>query len=514
MILKVQQTASSQSARIAGASQDCAVADLLNDYHTDPGGNIVKGGSNSASLDGANVSLSLDSSGAHFGLSTTINGNTFTMKYDSGELSCLAYNLPPCPHGDGSLDAYGVKGKTGFSLTVAKGGQVLKSESYTKTITVETKGQVAEDAKLDYVDVKYGETTNIVLDGTRLTTYGNRTTRINMRTGGYDPGEATSFGTASAGGSYINTAGENADAKDFASFVSQTISAYRTRETAWQSPKSGCAKLKFDPQSGTLTLSPGDTGKLSAEVDATADGGRAEKASWTLSNEQNGSFSPTSSKDPQPSFSYVVSASPSGTMVSVSVKATSTAGVAQDTWSQKLRTLNTITGTFTGHATDLGVIYDWTGSATFQRIDIGTSTPGVIGLFQLTSGQATVTVSGSEIGTGCDLSGTPSTIGVIGKSPVTVSGMQSPFSYQIDVGFMPDPPQATYINCSGSGLEGTPAGLGSMPVNALQSGDNTGNPDGLTKTTDDLYTYSGSATADGSDPGETVSWNWSFTGTP
>jgi hypothetical protein len=508
MILKVQQTASSHSARVAGASQDCAVADLLNDYRTDPGGNIVKG-SNSASLDGANVSLSLDSSGPHFGVSTTVNGNTFTMKYDSGELSCLAYNLPPCPHGDGSLDAYGVKGKTGFSLTVAKAGQVLKSESYTKTITVETKGQVAEDAKLDYVDVKYGETTNTVLDGTRLTTYGNRSARINMRTGGYDPGEATSFGTASAGGSYINTAGENADAKDFASFVSQTISAYRSRETAWQNPNA-CAKLKFDPQSGTLTLSPGATGKLSAEVDATADGGRAEKASWTLSNQQNGSFSPTSSKDSQPSFSYVVSASPSGTTISVSVKATSTAGVAQDTWSQKLRTLNTITGTFTGHATDLGVIYDWTGSATFQRIDLGTSTPGVIGLFQLTSGQATVKVSGSELGLGCDLTGT-STIGVIGKSPWTVGGMQSPFSYQIELGFLPDPPQATRMNCMEAG---TSAGLGSMPVSALQSGDNTGNPAGLTKTTDDLYTYAGSATADGPDPGETVSWTWSFTGTP
>jgi hypothetical protein len=49
-------------------------------------------------------------------------------------------------------------------LTVTR-GQSLERETYQKIISVETRGKVADDAKLNYGDVKYGETTNIVLDG-------------------------------------------------------------------------------------------------------------------------------------------------------------------------------------------------------------------------------------------------------------------------------------------------------------------------------------------------------------
>ena len=181
MIFKVQRTASRPAAEIATASGDCAVADVLDDYGSDPGGNLVKQ-SNSASVDGVNVTLGIDSGGAHIGVSATVKGDTFTMRYDSGEFSCLAYNLPPCPEADGSLNAFGIKGKTGFSLTVTRAGNVLKRDVYAKTITLQTRGQVADDAKLDYVDVKYGETTNFVEDGVRLTKYGNRTVRRSRRT--------------------------------------------------------------------------------------------------------------------------------------------------------------------------------------------------------------------------------------------------------------------------------------------------------------------------------------------
>jgi hypothetical protein len=179
-----------------------------------------------------------------------------------------------------------------------------------------------------------------------------------MRTGGYDPGESVSFGSANVDGSSVNVAGQEADAKDFATFASQTLLAYRAREDAWQTPDT-CAKLIFDPQSGAVTLNPGDQGNFSAEVDAKADGGTAESARWTLNGQHNGTFSPTSANDPRPSFSYEVSGSPSDATLTVDVTATSTAGVAHDTWSQKLNVINTITGTFTGHEQDtLGRSYD------------------------------------------------------------------------------------------------------------------------------------------------------------
>lgn len=51
---------------------------------------------------------------------------------------------------------------------------------------------------------------------------------------------------------------------------------------------------------------------------------------------------------------------------------------------------------------------------------------------------------------------------------------------------------------------------------ALQSGDTAGgsNASGLLKTTGDLSSYAGTATANGPDQGETASWTWSFTGSP
>ena len=47
---------------------------VLDDYGSDPGGKTVKQ-SNSASIDGASVTLGIDSGGAHIGVSATVNGD-------------------------------------------------------------------------------------------------------------------------------------------------------------------------------------------------------------------------------------------------------------------------------------------------------------------------------------------------------------------------------------------------------------------------------------------------------
>jgi hypothetical protein len=493
IIAKEQKTVTRRAAVIASyGSWNCAVAKALNEAQIDPG-SFVRGNA-SATIDGVSVTMGIDPGGSHIGFKTTSNGDVFTMNYDSADTSCLAYELPPCPKADGSLDAFGIKAKDGFSLTVTRAGKVLKSEAFTKTITIETKGQVADDAKLDYVDVKYGETTHVVLDGTRLTQYGNRTVRINMRTGGYGPGESVSFGTAGAGGSYVNVAGEQASANDFASFVSQTISAYRSRQDAWQTPNK-CAKISFDPASNTLTVRDGDKGSFSAQITANSDGQRAAKARWTLRAQQNGTFSPTTAEGPQPSFDYTVAAQ-SGTTLSTTVHATSTAGVAEDTWSQKLDQINTITGTFTGHETDNWMSFDWSGTATFKR-QTGVPTPGG-GIFQLVSGQATVTVSGVEPGCG-QISGS----GPIEIAPTAVFTLMPGHAYQIMAPFgaelvpatqqcPPNPPISEQVAPGGA---------------AIQSGD----PTGLIQHSPDGHTFSGSASATPS-ADESSNWTWSFTG--
>ena len=508
MIARAQKTARRPLGALldssGGEGAGCAAADLLNEYGIDAGQNVVKSNS-TASIDGVDVTLGLDSSGAHFGLQTTVQGNTYKMRYDSGELSCLAYKLPPCPNGDGSLGAYGLKGKVGFSLTVSRGGSVVKRESYGKTITVETRGQVAEDAKLDYVDVKYSQTTTIDRDGVHLTQYGNRTQRINMRTGGYDPGESVSFGSASGFGEFANVAGEEADAKDFGAFVSQTKSAYRERENAWQTPNQ-CAKLKFTPGSGTLSLVAGQQGSFSAEVDADADGTRAAKASWTLSGQQNATFTPTSSKDAQPSFSYEVSGSPGGETVSVVAKATSSAGVAQDAWSQKVAPINKIAGTFSGREDEEGVVFEWSGTVTFTR---GESSPGGT-IFNLTEGQASVSVSGADPAA-CTHSGTEEVQLVPQIGVFTLTGTTKPFQYQIIAPWNSKVQSGIVtVDCGKSGTF-TQTEVPAAP--AIQSGDYAlgGDPTALLKTSADGSTFADSVSAVDPVYGP-VSWAWSLKG--
>lgn len=149
------------------------------------------------------------------------------------------------------------------------------------------------------------------------------------------------------------------------------------------------------------------------------------------------------------------------------------------------------------------MIYDPTGTATFAR----NLAAAAAGIFQLTSGQATVTVSGSQTGSGCDQTGT-STIGLFGRSPFTVLGRTVPFSHDFIVGLLSNPPQATNVNRSDPQWDGTGAGPGSMPTSAPQSGSiaNGSNPNGLLQTTHDLRTSSGNGSDTG--PGSEQTENW------
>jgi len=83
-------------------------------------------------------------------------------------------------------------------------------------------------------------------------------------------------------------------------------------------------------------------------------------------------------------------------------------------------------------------------------------------VFQLVSGQATVTVSGSLDGSGCSQTGT-TTIGLFDQSPWTVRSSDPTYTYSMVVAFQPDRPQATNTNCSDPNNNGRDAGLGSMP---------------------------------------------------
>jgi hypothetical protein len=483
----------------ASDSSACAAAELAGT----PG---ALSGSGSYDAGGVNVSIGLTANGVQLGMQATVGGNTYTLKYDSGEQSCLAYKLPSCPTAEGDLNASGIKASDGFSLTVTRGGQTLSSTAYRSKTTVETKGQVAADAKLDTVEVRYQETSAAEVNGVRVTNYGNRIVTIDMRTDSYGAGDSYAFGAATVGDQAMNTAGAEASATKFAAFIGETISSYHARETAWQTAGK-CAKLVFNPVSNSLSpLNPGDAGQVSAKVTAAADGGTASKARWTLGTQQGGSFSPASSSDAQPSFSYTVSTSASGTTISVAVSATSTAGVAQDTWTQKLNVLNTITGNFTGHEVSTsGIVYDWTGTVTFTR---SADAPG---LFVTSAGQTTVTVSGTT-GDGCTYSGTDQVPLALAVGLFTILA-EPGHHYQIVAPFSGIGVEAT-ATCPNPGASG-PTGLGGMAPTGLQSGDTDlgSNLQGLIQTSSDGIHFDGSASEDDVVVG-TADWTWSLTGSP
>src|SRR5215208_3607964 len=59
------------------------------------------------------VTIGTTSNGLQLSLQTTVNGDTYTFKYDSGQSDCAKHSLPACPQADGTLDGSGTKGKVG-----------------------------------------------------------------------------------------------------------------------------------------------------------------------------------------------------------------------------------------------------------------------------------------------------------------------------------------------------------------------------------------------------------------
>ena len=174
-------------------------------------------------------------------------------------------------------------------------------------------------------------------------------------------------------------------------------------------------------------------------------------------------------------------------------------------------TINTITGTFTGHDDDEGSVLDWSGTATFKRVD---GLTGIHGSFVLASGEATVTASGTALGTGCQQTGTQH-VAVSPASVWAVEGEAEPYTYQIVAGFdYPGTVDVTWVNCSDPSLNGTPSTISIGPP-AIQSFTVGGS--NLNQTSPDGFVYDGSFNVVGGaglEPGEMASWTWSMRGSP
>jgi hypothetical protein len=475
------------------------------------------------------ASLDLLSGAAKFGINIKEKG----IRIEIGLRMCGDKNsleIDSCPTAQGKLKGHDVNELAAF-IKVTEGSKLLTIQDFKLTGETTIEAETGDDAKLDHFDIKHLYRSLATVGGAKQgygpitidTTYIGEA-RIDMRSSGGSLPPAVvdvmASGSGIEAGSRIaeeikiaHDAQTEAD-KVFAAEVKLATDKLRAHEAAWMEANK-CAQMKFEPASETLKLNKGQSGTFKSTIEANA-GGVPPAATWTLSAQQNASFTPTGGSANPLSTSYNVTNAGKGLVVSTVVKATSKAGVAEGTWKQKTtQALKTISGTFTGRIEYLGSLMEWTGTATFERKDVPGTDPEVASVFQLTSGQAEVTASGAFVGADCTQSG-KATIALQPLGLWTLEQKNESFKYEIIAAWEPtELVPVTLSNCSPASLDGTQEEL-VMQAPAIQSGhvDTSGDPSkaaaAIEQSSPDGLTFEGSASEESLE--ENYSWNWSFKG--
>jgi hypothetical protein len=479
---------------------------------------------------GASIDVRANLAQANIQVAVTGRRNGQSIRTRIGINRDLSFRGPDCPTAAGVLDA-----KDGLRVAITT--EFLDGDGdvdyyYTQVVFQDTKlhGQVGDDAKLDTLEVtdtlQLGEITGgSIFGGVNIESKIKRHTIVNMKNGHYDPGRSdVTVSVALSGILRIFQSSAQAGARErlqaaadkgFAATVERAISKYRERESAWQTPDK-CATARLTPTSNSITLGMGQRGSIRGEVTAKEGGGKPRTATWTVSNQQNASFTPGPRGNPG-SVDYVVGAVAPGSKVRARLKAVSRAGVAQADWEQNTRgfTINKIAGNFSGSysvpvGSRTGVI-SWTGSATFERTT-APGTPGALGNYVLKAGQVTFTYSGGSIvgDALCDMSGTTFVDlfqhggGSIGVTPVGSAVFEpGPHSYGATVTVGPTPRVTlTESNCADPSHNGTTHDYPVFLLPLDTGPDSQLSPDGIH--------YDGNRSESGG--GITTQWSWVFTG--
>ena len=524
----VARARGSARALAAAGCDDLARAPSQTSRFTQGGG----GGGPSAS-----VGVTMGPDGASLGIELSGNDMTVSLDMDMGLCDPNEVEAPDCPTAVGKLEGL-IRYKFKVNVQVTRGGTDVWSQGMEVTRRTKLVGWNEVDAKLEQLDIEDLETSTFRLGGTTrafppisIRTKLERRTQVDMRSGSYEPGRSNVEVTISmeglsgpdreeAEGEAERKARTDGD-QQFRAVVEKAIAGYRSRESEWQTPRK-CADLKFNAPSNSLTLSPNSTGSFNATAIAKSDGQPSELDA-RLSEMQNASFSPTRAGGQRAQFSYenVASGAPPGSKARAKVRATSKAGVAEDTWEQLIKPpfeINEIEGNFSGTFTQVTSIgtsrVSWTGAGTFVR-----QTPpgiaGATGSYLLKAGIASFHFSGLTLvgGADCDMSG--STVvdlfqdagGSIGVTPVDFMKPfeQGPHNYGGSVSLGPDPMVTlTQENCipEAASEEGKqyeyPVGYPPLQMGPAQRL----SPDGID--------YSGSYSD--SQGGLTYEWTWVLTG--
>ncbi len=465
------------------------------------------------------ANINLESGAIKLGIDVKGKG----IKVEMNMRSCGENNLEvdSCPTAEGKVEGHD-KTEMEFSIKVHEGAKLLMAQGSKISGETTIKAQTGDDGKLDSYDIKHvydfagtigGSTSKfgpVTIDYTYI-----GEAHIDMRSGNQKPPPAVVDVHASMAGvepaeliaaeiELAHKAQAEAD-KEFSAEVEKTTAKLRKAESHWLKPNE-CASAHFEPASETVKLKNAQTGTVKSRIEAKG-GGAPPTAKWALSNQQNATFTPGGSEGNPLSTSYKVTKAGGGLIVSATFKATSKAGVAEDTWKQKTEGITTVTGTFTGHFDDHSEVIEWTGSATFTAIE---QLPGAT-ILQLSSSSVTATASGAT-DFECEQTGKEE-VPLFSGSLFTVESLGEAIVYQVNAPFgFPGRMKATLFNCAEPSSDGLPYDP-DLGLAAVLSGDALHNgPADLIKTSPDGTTFEGSATAFGTEPSESYSWSWSFKG--
>ena len=339
----------------------------------------------------ATVTATLGPDGAAMVLELSGNGMTVTLDLDLGLCDPNELEAPQCPTAAGQLD-----GQIRYSLRVAVKVTRGTADVWSQAVEVKRKtrlqGFTEVDAKLDQLDVDDVETSTVALGGgmrgfppISIRTRIARHTQVDMRSGSYEPGRSdiqVSVDTAGLGGpdraeveDGLAERGRAAADNQFRAIVDKAIAGYRSRETAWQTPKK-CAQLRFSPAPNTVRLRRSQQGSFTATAIAKQDGNPSELDA-RLSSPVNATFSPARAGGQRARFEYRVTGT-ARDRVKATIRATSKAGVDEETWQQPVdvpaplptRYGGTVSGTGVYDATELGTGNSLRGtwSATFMAL--------------------------------------------------------------------------------------------------------------------------------------------------
>jgi hypothetical protein len=462
--------------------------------------------------------------------SLTVDAGSLSVEVSfPGGIACDRFKVPPCPTAAGVVDGHDDRSPE-YRIAIFDANELLYNATFRDTGHTELHGQVAADAKLDELVITDKLHHVVRLAGSAVgfdySENGTvkRTLTVDMRTGAQTTGDTSArdvvrLNGRSPGPAYEENAGYVLLVKsgpEFVGLVDQASKRYRAAETGWNAA-GACAAIDLAPASGTLKLHRGDHGRAAGTVRSLA-GRTAADAIATVTGQGGGTFSPQQAHSPTPGFDYTVTADRG--QLTLSVHATSTAGVASAGWSQPIVStdwpVKQISGTFSGFDVHKGTTTTWSGSATWVRapnLDEGNTDR----VFTLTSGAYTATVSGTT-GGGCDINGqkhftipaspTRPSIRIFNPAADVVFGAgkvdwQLPWDYFWETTLTSElTMDVTLSNCDDPHADGTTQMGAPQPTG------------GFPGRTADGFSFAGHDDFPPQDPGDSGSETWNLKGTP